>query len=169
MSKFPALAKSTQALIAVSTAFTLTTVHHVYGGIVAGSSRRLVIPVVLAPALIAAVGTLLAYQRSGRRPLLTRYAWITGVVFVGLLGAFHGGYAHVYKDLVFLLDAPSRFYVALNPDEHFPPDDLFFEVTGVLEVVTAAMVAITTLRLVTGARAGSTSGNPDRVPSVRVR
>lgn len=146
---------STQALVAVGAAFALTTVHHVYGGLVDGSTRRLTIPLVLAPAVLTSVGALLGYRRSGRRPLLIAYASVTGVVFVGLLGVFHGGYAHVYKDLVFLLGAPSRLYFALNPDEHFPPDDLFFEVTGVLEVATAAMVGITTLRLLRGRRAAT--------------
>lgn len=126
--------RSAQSLTAVSAAFALTTVHHVYGGIVDRSTGRLVVPLVLAPAFVGSVVTLVAYRRSGRRGLLIAHASVTGIVFVGLLGIFHGGYAHVYKDLVYLLGAPSNLYVALNPDEHYPPDDLFFEVTGVLEV-----------------------------------
>ncbi|WP_026926174.1 hypothetical protein [Granulicoccus phenolivorans] len=151
-----------RALAAVGAAYALTTIHHVYGGLVDGSTGRLLVPLILAPPVLVGVGALLRYRRSGRRPLLIGYAAITGVVFVGLLGIFHGGYAHVYKDLIFLLGAPSQWYAALNPDEHFPPDDVFFEVTGVLEVAASALVALTTVRLLRAdaARPEQTAGIP---------
>jgi len=36
----------------------------------------------------------------------------------------------------------------LNPDEHYPPDDIFFEITGVLETVTGYFIALFTYRLI---------------------
>jgi H+/Cl- antiporter ClcA len=69
------------------------------------------------------------------------------VIFVILLGLLHGGYAHLYKDILFLLDGSPALYYSLNPDEHYPPDNLFFEITGILEVVTGGLVAMTALRL----------------------
>ena len=73
---------------------------------------------------------------------------MTSVAWVALSGLLHGGYAHAYKDVLYLLDGPPELYYPLNPDEHYPPDDVFFEVTGVLEVVTACLVALCTYRLV---------------------
>ena len=67
--------------------------------------------------------------------------------WVILSGLLHGGYAHTYKDILFLLDGPPELYYPLNPNEHYPPDDLFFEITGVLEMVTAYLIALCTFRL----------------------
>jgi hypothetical protein len=141
-----------QALAALATAYGITTVHHLYGGVADGSTRRLMVPLILLPAVLASAGVLVGYRRTGRHTLLVVYACLVTVVVVGLLGLFHGGYAHVYKDLVFLTGAPASWYVGLNPDEHYPPDDLFFELTGVLDLAAAALVGVTTLRMVQAAR-----------------
>jgi hypothetical protein len=53
-----------------------------------------------------------------------------------------------YKDVLFLLDGPPTLYYALNPNEHYPPDDVFFEITGVLELVTGYLIALFTSRLI---------------------
>jgi hypothetical protein len=36
----------------------------------------------------------------------------------------------------------------LNPSEHYPPDNLFFEITGVLETATALLVAFSMYRVI---------------------
>ena len=83
-------------------------------------------------------------------------AAVAGVgAWVLLSGILHGGYAHVYKDALFLLDGPPGLYYPLNPDEHYPPNDLFFEVTGALETVSAFFVALYTYRLLRDRRAGA--------------
>jgi hypothetical protein len=46
----------------------------------------------------------------------------------------------------------AKLYYPLNPSEHYPPDDLFFEITGVLETATAYLVARSTYRLIRQAR-----------------
>jgi hypothetical protein len=66
----------------------------------------------------------------------------------GLSGLLHGGYAHAYKDVLFLTVGPAKLYYPLNPSEHYPPDDLLFEITGVLEVAAAFLVAWSTYRLI---------------------
>jgi hypothetical protein len=129
-------------------AYALTTVHHVYGGIVDGASNRLRVPLVMAVPSLVALGSLVRYKRTGGRVALVVGGGVSVVAWVILSGLLHGGYAHAYKDVLYLLDGPSELYYPLNPDEHYPPDDLFFEVTGVLEVVSACLVALSTYRLV---------------------
>jgi len=72
------------------------------------------------------------------------------LAWVVLSGLLHGGYAHAYKDILFLVDGPPELYYPLNSDEHYPPDDIFFEITGVLEMVTAYFIALFTYRLIRG-------------------
>ena len=68
--------------------------------------------------------------------------------WVVLSGLLHGGYAHAYKDILFLVNGPPELYYPLNPDEHYPPDNIFFEITGVLEMVTGYFIALLTYRLI---------------------
>jgi hypothetical protein len=70
------------------------------------------------------------------------------LAWVVLSGLLHGGYAHTYKDILFLVDGPPEPYYPLNPDEHYPPNDIFFEITGVLEMVTGYFIALFTYRLI---------------------
>src|SRR5215208_4158244 len=78
------------------------------------------------------------------RQLINR-AVLAWVILSGLL---HGGYAHAYKDILFLVGGPPELYYPLNPDEHYPPDDIFFEITGVLEMVAGYFIALFTYRLI---------------------
>jgi len=134
--------------LSVLAAYALTTVHHVYGGIVDGASNRLRVPFVMAIPSLVALGSLFRYKRTGSGAALATGGGVSVVAWVVLSGLLHGGYAHAYKDVLYLLDGPPELYYPLNPDEHYPPDDLFFEVTGVLEVVTACLVALCTYHLV---------------------
>jgi hypothetical protein len=97
---------------------------------------------------LVALASLYRYKRSRSRAALATYSIAAVVGWVILSGLVHGGYAHAYKDLLFLLDGPSALYYPLNPNEHYPPDDLFFEITGVLELVTDYLIALFTLRLI---------------------
>lgn len=137
-----------QAAMAIVATYVLTTVHHLYGGIVDSAANRLAVPVFMAIPLLMALGLLFRYRQTGGRLALIAFSLISVLAFVILSGVLHGGYAHLYKDLLFLLDGPPELYVALNPDEHYPPDNLFFEITGVLETVTAFFVARFTYRLI---------------------
>jgi len=133
-------------------AYLLTSAHHVYGGLTTTATNRLLVPAILAPTVIIALGSLHVLRRSGRRTArrigLGLFATVAILVWVILLGGLHGAYAHLYKDVVYLLDAPAHLYVALNPNEHYPPDDILFEITGLLDVATATWVAVATARLI---------------------
>jgi hypothetical protein len=139
--------------LAIASAYALTTVHHIYGGLADKAPNRLRIPVIMAVPTLAALGALHRYARTGSKPALATSATVTALAWVGLSGLVHGGYAHTYKDVLFLSGGPEKLYYPLNPSEHYPPDDLFFEITGVLETATAYLVARSTHRLIRQSRA----------------
>lgn len=131
--------------------YSLTSIHHIYGGIVDSDPKRLFVPVLAAVPLLITQRALHVYRRTGSKTALTWLNVLVVVWWVGIQGLLHGAYAHAYKDLIYLAGVPAseahNYYYNLNPAEHYPPDNLFFELTGVLEFVTAYFVALYTLRL----------------------
>jgi hypothetical protein len=138
----------TENALAIAGAYALTTIHHIYGGLVDRAPNRLRIPAIMAVPTLVAFVALGRYERSGSKAALTISATVTSVAWVGLSGLLHGGYAHTYKDILFLTGGPAKLYYPLNPSEHYQPDDLFFEITGVLETAAAYLVARSTHRLI---------------------
>ncbi len=131
--------------------YVITSVHHIYGGIVDHDTKRLFVPILALIPLLITQRAIHVYRRTGSKAALT---WINVMVifwWVGIQGLVHGAYAHAYKDLIYLAGVPANqahmYYYNLNPTEHYPPDNLFFELTGDLEFVTAYFVALYTLRL----------------------
>ncbi len=139
------------AALTIVAVYALTTIHHIFGGLVDAADDRLVIPAILAPLVVIALVSLYALRRTGSVGALITFGAVA-LLWVLLLGLFHGGYAHLYKDIVFLVDGPPSLYYPLNPSEHYPPDNIFFEVTGVLDAVAAAFVAFATMRLISAWR-----------------
>jgi len=134
--------------LTILAAYALTTIHHIYGGLVDHAPDRLLVPVIMAVPSLVALWLLNRYKRTGSWAALATSTTLAVLAWVVLSGLLHGGYAHAYKDVLFLVDGPPELYYPLNPDEHYPPDNIFFEITGVLEMVTAYFVALFTYRLV---------------------
>ena len=147
-----------RAASAIGLAYALTTVHHIYGGLVDSAPNRLRVPIIMAIPSAVAVGSLYRYRRTGSRAALITAGAVGGLAWVVLSGLLHGSYAHAYKDLLFLLNGPSRLYYPLNPSEHYPPDDPFFEITGVLEIGTAFLVASSMYRVIRDRLSNSSAG-----------
>ncbi len=137
-----------RAASAIGLAYALTTVHHIYGGLIDSAPNRLRVPIIMAIPSAVAVGSLFRYRRTGSRAALVTAGTVGSLAWVVLSGLLHGGYAHAYKDILFLLNGPPSLYYPLNPAEHYPPDDLFFEITGVLEIGTAFFVASSMHRVI---------------------
>lgn len=134
--------------LAILAAYGLTTVHHIYGGLVDKAPNRLRVPFIMAIPSLVALEALRRYRRTGSGAALATSSAVAVLAWVVLSGLLHGGYAHAYKDILFLVDGPPKLYYPLNPDEHYPPDDIFFEITGVLEMVTGYFIALFTYRLI---------------------
>lgn len=139
------------AIVSLVILFAVTTAHHLYGGLLLGSPNRLLVPVLLLPLVGAAIAALAVFRRTGSTGAARTYV-IIALVLAGLLGIVHSAYSHLYKDVLFLAGGPAELYVLLNPDEHYPPDDVFFEVTGLVELAAAIAVAAPAVRLLRMAR-----------------
>lgn len=118
--------------VSVSAAL-LTTVHHVHGARIYDTPDRYY-AVAIAVAGLALQAALLAVARGGhpRWATLGRrgFAAVSVLFFVVLFGVVEGGSTHVVAPLL-----AGRYGGA-------EPLDAFFEVTGMLQVVPAAVVAV---------------------------
>ena len=73
---------------------------------------------------------------------------LTVVVPVAFFGLFEGAYNHVLKNAFYLANASPRTLNALFPAPTYePPNDAFFEITGVLHVAPAGLAAMAIWRL----------------------
>jgi hypothetical protein len=80
-------------------------------------------------------------------------AWVftvdTLVIHIAGYGLFEGGYNHVLKDLLYFGGAsPELMHRLFPPPAYELPNDVFFEVTGVLQVVPAVIAAYYLYRFV---------------------
>jgi hypothetical protein len=136
----------------------LTAAHHAYGGIRYDTPWRLhgaVVAVGMSPALLALYFT---YRRRPDSPLGRAVGWaLAGIVVafpVLAIGAFEGAYNHVAKDALFLAGAPRSLLLHMFPPPTYEmPNDLWFELSGVLQVIPAAFAGLASLRFIRALRA----------------
>ncbi|WAS89687.1 hypothetical protein [Nannocystis punicea] len=140
----------------------LTSVHHVYGALLYQTPWRYhaVLVSLIAAALMAA-GLALARARPGGA--MGRLGWwlfvvTTVAIPLVMIGAFEGVYNHVFKNLAYFGGAsPGTLARLFPPPTYELPDDLVFELTGILQVAPAALV---TWRLVEVLRAPRAARSP---------
>jgi hypothetical protein len=124
----------------------LTSVHHVYGAIVYDTIWRLHAVALSAAALLVMLAAL-AISRRFRELALGRVAWwlfwaVNAVVFGLGVGGFEGVYNHVLKNVLWLGGLPLPDLRVLFPAPTYEmPNDIFFEFTGVAQVIPAALAA----------------------------
>ncbi len=152
-------------LVAAAAETTVTLLHFVHGARTYDDPARLH---VVAPALaflaVAAALTWL-FLRHPRRPTLGALVAATAVPFVGIFGLFHGGWSHAAKLVAFHAGASPQTLARLFASPDFVhPDDAAFEVSGLLGLAAAAVVAALLARLVREALRGD--GVPPRGPGL---
>ncbi len=134
-----------RAVLGAAGVAVLTSVHHAYGAFLYNTPWRLHAAFVsgLATAFIA--GSLILSRRErGARSAIGWWGFVamTLAVPVLLFGAFEGAYNHVLKDALHFGGASMDLMHRLFPPPTYElPDDAFFEFTGVLQVVPAAVTA----------------------------
>lgn len=80
------------------------------------------------------------WQYTSRLGSIARGIFIGVALFgpIGWIGLFEGGYNHALKIILFQFDLPAatvqRYY---PPGIYEPPQDLFFETTGVMQLAVA--------------------------------
>lgn len=141
--------------LAIIAAYILSSVHHIYGGIIYEGSARLAVPFVMAIPLVITLGLLYLHKRTGSQAALNAFSILSILVWVIASGLLHAGYAHGYKDFLALMGVPAsrvlEVYRPLLPHEFvYPPNNFAFEFTGLLEIVTAILVGLFTVQLFFG-------------------
>src|SRR5215217_9664717 len=97
-----------RAALAIVAAYALTTIHHIYGGLVDRAPKRLRVPVIMAIPSLVTLGSLFRYKRTGSGAALATSSSVAVLAWVVLSGLLHGGYAHAYKDILFLVDGSPK-------------------------------------------------------------
>jgi hypothetical protein len=131
----------------------LTSVHHVYGAFAYNTPWRLHAVFVSAFAAAAIISSLIVIQRRADETVREIAFWVfTAVVLVvpvTLIGLFEGAYNHALKNALYFAGASSTLMNRLFPPPTYElPNDVFFEVTGVMQAVLGSITAWLLYRLV---------------------
>ena len=131
---------------------TLTSIHHIYGGLIYDSTLRLSQPIFAGIEFLIVLGVLFWYRRTKSGVALTLFSVLMALIGV-VQGLFHTLYGHAYKDILFLIgitaDMVRNYFLPVIPNDFiYPPNNVFFEATGLLELVTIYLISIYTYRLI---------------------
>jgi hypothetical protein len=142
-----------RAALGAVAVFLLTTVHHLYGAYVYKTPWRRHAGIVSGLATAVSVGALAAWCRrpTGVAGTIERWTFtlVTLVIQVAGFGLFEGGYNHLAKDTLYFTGAPQTVRRRLFPPPTYEePNNDFFEVTGVLQLIPALITAHYLYRLV---------------------
>ncbi len=130
--------------------------------------QHIVVPALISLVLLAGLTGVFLWRP--RKLTLVPLALVTVVPFISLFGVVHGLYGHVLKLVLFFVGAPKETleWLFMSPD-YVLPDDLLFELGGVLTFVAAAVVTYWLVRLVRlvwrSTRSGSSPGAAASPPS----
>jgi FtsH-binding integral membrane protein len=140
------MSRAAYALFSVALTIALTVVHHLYGAWRYATPWRHHVAIVVLPVfallLVAfAVQRLRPGSNAGRAALVV-FAAIGGLVAVGWIGLFEGGYAHLVKNALYFAGMDGATFAALFPPPTYEvPDDAIFETTGVAQLLCGLVTA----------------------------
>ena len=119
----------------------LTTIHHVYGAVIYHTPWRLHILMISVPIIILTLvlrHQLIKKDAGNKCVVFWAFYFINLVPTLGLIGVFEGIYNHLLKNIMFFGGAGDRLLQTLFPAPTYEmPNDLLFEVTGVMQGVIA--------------------------------
>ena len=124
----------------------ITSIHHAYGAYVYDTPWRyhaVLVAAVTAPLIFGAL-SLVRSRPSGllRTLAVGLFVLTTCGVAVLMIGTFEGLYNHVVKNLLYFGGAsPAHMTRLFPPPTYELPNDAFFEITGVAQVVPAVLAA----------------------------
>ncbi len=139
--------------LALSTEAALSIGHFVYGAHAYDDSSRYhaVIPALFVLVLSLSLAGLYAWHPS--RFALWALALVVAIPFVGMFGAYHGGFQHAVKLLVYAAGtSPERLEAIFDSPDFAVPNDVVFEVTGCSTLLASIAVTYVLVRLVRAAR-----------------
>jgi peroxiredoxin len=156
------------------TVLLLTTVHHVYGAYVYHTPWRLHVAFISGIAAAAIIGSVLVLRRHGDDAADHLAFWaFVGVTFilpVAAIGLFEGAYNHVLKDALYFTGASTSLMIRMFPPPAYElPNNAFFEITGVMQVVPASVTGWLLCRLVRSRWSASISSTDLSISMARRR
>ncbi len=112
----------------------LTSIHHAYGAFVYDTPWRFNILYFSIPIIIL---NIIVQQKISTKKVVKYLFWISNLVFtVSQIGLFEGMYNHLIKNVLFFAGTHQTLLNQLfPPDTYFMPNNLFFEVTGILQAL----------------------------------
>jgi hypothetical protein len=144
-------------MLAALAALLLTTVHHVYGAYVYDTPWRNHVAHVSGLAGTVIVGSVLVLRRRpagvAGKVALGAFALTALAIPVVGIGLFEGGYNHVLKVTLYFGGAsPETLRRLFPPPAYELPNDVFFEVTGVLQLAAGIVTGHQLYRLLLNSR-----------------
>jgi peroxiredoxin len=141
----------------------LTAAHHVYGGLIYRTPWRLHGAAVVVPIGLLLLAAFALYRRSpdsaAGRWAGRALVFIAAVFPIAGIGAFEGAYNHLLKNALYLGGISAEAFARLFPPPTYErPNDALFELSGIAQVVPAAIAAVAGFRFFRGVRRGSNAG-----------
>ena len=125
---------------------TLTSVHHIYGAIIYHTQWRLHVLLLSVSVIIITLYLNWLLSRngnSGNRYSFWIYWTITLLVPIILIGLFEGIYNHILKNILFFGGVSKNSMSKLFPPGMYEmPDDIFFEITGMMQGIVAVVLTV---------------------------
>ena len=120
----------------------LTSIHHAYGAFIYHTPWRLHVLFLSIPSMIILLAVGRLYARSNNSKWLYGLYWlITLLIPILLIGVFEGLYNHVLKNTLFFSGLPTGMMHSFYPAGTYEmPDDLLFELTGVMQGIIAILL-----------------------------
>jgi hypothetical protein len=126
----------------------LTSIHHAWGAAIYETPWRLHIVFISVPVAIVIAVLLYLSRNGGSWSTLAR--WIAVLVIlvfpIALIGFWEGGLNHLVKNIIFFANGEATAREVFESNDVEMPNDLIFEVTGVMQF-GAALYALWMLRL----------------------
>lgn len=130
----------------------LTSVHHVYGAIRYHTPWRMHVLLLSIPVLVV---TIILDRMIKRKGFSLKQAWpwiycsVIFLVAIGMIGVYEGLYNHLLKNILYFGGLPAATMNMLFPSSMYEmPDDIFFELTGVLQGIIVIPLAVYFSRMI---------------------
>ena len=145
--------RARSALVWSLTTLGLYAAHHAYGAVRYATPWRHHAAVVALFVALALLGAFFAFRRNPRSARGRVAGWALAalvlVLPVLLIGVYEGLYNHIVKDVLFFLGVPEALRLTLFPPPLYEmPNDLGFEVSGMLQGVPALFAGRAWIRFV---------------------
>ncbi|MEM7297372.1 MAG: hypothetical protein AAF391_03800 [Bacteroidota bacterium] len=140
----------TQKKVALSTlaVYLTTSIHHVYGAWLYDTPWRNHIAYQGFTWLVISYVILLAYVKWRYKIIAWLFVVFAGFFFVGAIGFYEGFYNHVLKNILYFIGVNGEFLHTMYPPPKYElPNDLLFEITGVLTFGVCLWCLKTMIRL----------------------